>query len=83
VFRQFVPHEFDQKRNEYNKIKADSFVRLAELRVFDTCAEGQITPLSRPFKTKADAEKARQKYPERERKTIGVGLVRFPLASKA
>jgi len=48
-----------------------------------TCVEGQITPLSRPFKTKADAEKARKKYSERERKTIGLGLVRFPLASKA
>jgi len=43
-----------------------------------TCVEGQITPLSRPFKTKAHAEKARQKYPEKERRTIGVGLVRFP-----
>jgi len=49
-----------------------------------TCVEGQITPLSRPFKTKAHAKKkARQKYSERERKTIGLGLVRFPLASKA
>jgi hypothetical protein len=48
-----------------------------------TCVEGQITPLSRPFKTKADAEKARQKYSERERETIGVGVVRFSSHSKA
>jgi hypothetical protein len=47
-----------------------------------TCVEGQITPLSRPFKTKAHAEKARQKYPEKERKTIGVGVVRFSLKVK-
>jgi hypothetical protein len=46
------------------------------------CMEGQITPLSRLFKTKAQAEKARQKYPEKERRTIGVGLLRFPLKSK-
>jgi hypothetical protein len=46
-----------------------------------TCVEGQITPLSRMFKTKAQAEKARQKYPEKERRTIGVGLLRFPLKS--
>jgi hypothetical protein len=46
-----------------------------------TCVEGQITPLSRLFKTKAQAEKARQKYPEKERRTIGVGLLRFPLKS--
>jgi hypothetical protein len=38
--------------------------------------EGEITPLSKPFKTKAEAEKARSKYPERERGAIGVGVVR-------
>jgi hypothetical protein len=38
--------------------------------------EGEFTPLSKPFKTKQQAEKAREKYPERERGTIGVGLVR-------
>jgi len=36
----------------------------------------EFTPLSKPFKTKGQAEKARQKYPERERKTIGVGVIR-------
>jgi hypothetical protein len=39
--------------------------------------EGQFTPLSKPFKTKDQAEKARQKYPERERGTIGVGVIRL------
>jgi hypothetical protein len=38
--------------------------------------EGQFTPLSKPFKSKAAAEKARTKYPERERRMIGVGVVR-------
>jgi hypothetical protein len=38
--------------------------------------EGQFTPLSKSFKTKAAAEKAREKYPEQERRTIGVGVVR-------
>jgi len=38
---------------------------------------GQFTPLSKPFKTKAQAEKARMKYPERERGAIGVGLIRI------
>jgi hypothetical protein len=37
---------------------------------------GEFTPLSKPFTTKEQAEKARLKYPERERRTIGVGLVR-------
>ena len=36
---------------------------------------GEFTPLSKPFKTKAQAEEAREKYPERKRKTIGVGVV--------
>ena len=37
---------------------------------------GEFTPLSKPLKTKAQAEKARQKYPEKERKSIGIGVIR-------
>jgi hypothetical protein len=37
----------------------------------------EITFLSKPFKTKRLAEKTRSKYPERERKSIGVGVVRI------
>jgi len=37
----------------------------------------QLTPLSKPFKKKEQAEKERMKYPERERKKIGVGVVRI------
>jgi hypothetical protein len=36
----------------------------------------EFTPLSEPFKTKEQAEKAREKYPERLRKRIGVGVIR-------
>jgi len=36
----------------------------------------EIMPLSKPFKTKAQAEKARLKFPERERKRIGIGVIR-------
>jgi hypothetical protein len=39
--------------------------------------DGEITFLSKPLKTKQLAEKARSKYPERERKGIGVGVVRI------
>jgi len=38
--------------------------------------DGQFTPLSRPFKTKAQAEKARLKLPERERRAVAVGVIR-------
>jgi hypothetical protein len=38
----------------------------------------ECTPLSKPFKTKNQAEKARRKYPERERKKIGLGVIRVP-----
>jgi hypothetical protein len=38
--------------------------------------DGTLTPLSRSFKSKELAEKARAKYPERERKRIGVGVAR-------
>jgi hypothetical protein len=37
----------------------------------------EFTPLSKPFKTKEQAEKAREKYPERLRKTIGLGVIRI------
>lgn len=37
---------------------------------------GQFTPLSKPFKTKASAEKARLKLPERERRSVAVGVIR-------
>jgi hypothetical protein len=36
----------------------------------------QLTPLSKPFKKKVFAEKERMKYPERERKRMGLGVVR-------
>jgi hypothetical protein len=39
---------------------------------------GEFTPLSKPLKKKEHAEKARLKYPERERKTIGLGVIRLP-----
>jgi len=37
---------------------------------------GEFTPLSKPLKTKEHAEKARLRYPEKERKTIGIGVIR-------
>ncbi len=37
---------------------------------------GEFTPLSKPLRTKAQAEKVRLKYPERERKAIGIGVTR-------
>jgi len=39
--------------------------------------EGEFTPLSKPFKTKAQAEKARLKLPERERRSVAVGVIRI------
>jgi hypothetical protein len=39
--------------------------------------DGELTPLSKPFKTKQLAEKARLKYPESQRKTIAVGVIRI------
>ncbi len=38
----------------------------------------ELVILSKPFKRKALAEKARQKYPDRIRKKIGIGVVRVP-----
>jgi hypothetical protein len=38
---------------------------------------GQFTPLSKAFKTKAAAEKARLELPERERRTVAVGVIQM------
>jgi hypothetical protein len=37
---------------------------------------GEFRPFSKPFKTKQQAEKARRKYTERQRKTIAIGVIR-------
>lgn len=37
----------------------------------------ELTPLSKHFKTRKQAEKAREKYPERLRKRIGLGVIRI------
>jgi len=37
---------------------------------------GEFTPLSKPLKTKERAQKARLNYPEKERKSIGIGVIR-------
>jgi hypothetical protein len=39
--------------------------------------DGQLTPLSNPFKTKDQAETARLKLPERERRAVAVGVIRI------
>ena len=39
--------------------------------------DGQITPQSNPFKMKEQAEKARLKLPERERRAVAVGVIRI------
>jgi hypothetical protein len=39
--------------------------------------QGEFTPLSKPLKSKAQAEKAREKYPELERRKIGIGVIRM------
>jgi len=36
----------------------------------------EFVPLSRPFKTRKQAEQARAKYPEKDRKAIGVGVIK-------
>jgi hypothetical protein len=39
--------------------------------------DGQATPQSKPFKTKEQAEWARLKLPERERRSVAVGVIRI------
>jgi hypothetical protein len=39
--------------------------------------DGEFTPLSRPLKSKQLAEKGRSRYPESERRKIGVGVIQI------
>ena len=39
--------------------------------------DGELTPLSKPLKKKEQAEQARLKYSERERKAIAIGVIRI------
>lgn len=50
--------------------------RIVERWLLFRYIDGELTPLSKPLKTKDRAEKARLKCPERERKTIGIGVIR-------
>jgi len=36
----------------------------------------ELTPLSKPFKTREAAERARAKLPRKEQRSVGVGLIR-------
>jgi hypothetical protein len=42
------------------------------------CQGLELVILSKPFKTKELAEKARLKYPDRARRKIGIDVVRVP-----
>jgi hypothetical protein len=42
-----------------------------------TYVNGDFAPLSKPFKTKAAAEKVQLKYAERERREAAVGVIRI------
>jgi hypothetical protein len=52
-------------------------VKIAEQWLLFRYIDGQFTPLSKPFKTKAQAEKARLKLPEREQRSVAVGVIRI------
>jgi hypothetical protein len=44
--------------------------------------DGVPDVVSKPFKTKADAEKARDKYPVKKRGGVGVGIRQIPINRK-
>jgi hypothetical protein len=52
-------------------------MKIAEQWLLFKYIEGEFTPLSKPFKTKDQAEKARLKLPERERRSVAVGVMRI------
>jgi hypothetical protein len=53
----------------------NSSMRTIEQWLLYKYIEGEFVLLSKPFKTKAQSEKARLKLPERDRRGVGVGVV--------
>lgn len=51
--------------------------RIIEQWLLFKYVNGEFTPLSKPFKTKDQAEKARSKLPERERRSVVMGVIRI------
>jgi hypothetical protein len=51
--------------------------KIVERRLLFKYLGRECTPLSKPFTTKEQAEKARLKYPERERRAIWIGVIRI------
>jgi hypothetical protein len=51
-------------------------MRIIEQWLLYKYVKGEFVLLSKPFKTKAQAEEARLKLPEREQRKVGVGVVR-------
>jgi hypothetical protein len=52
-------------------------MKIIEQWLFFEVIEGEFTLLSKRFETKRLAEIARLKYPESQRKKIGVGVIRI------
>jgi hypothetical protein len=52
-------------------------MKIIERWLLFTYVGGQFTPLSKPFKTKDQAEKARLKLPERERRKVAMSVIRL------
>ena len=51
-------------------------MKIIERWVLFKYVDGQITPQSKSFKTRAEAEAARLKLPEREQRETAVGVIR-------
>jgi hypothetical protein len=51
-------------------------MKIIERWLLFTYIHGEFTPLSKPFKTKDRAEKARLKLPEKEQREVAVGVIR-------
>jgi hypothetical protein len=62
----------DEKRRPCYKFP----MKIIEQWLLFKYVDGQLTPLSKPFNTKAAAEKARLELPEREQRKVAVGVAR-------
>jgi hypothetical protein len=74
--KQSLQMAFIQRNNVVQQVSSSKMTKTVEKWLLYKYVGLEFTPLSKPFKTREQAEKAREKYPERLRKRIGLGVVR-------
>ena len=78
ITSEIFPVIFSSNRPQFDRLSCykSAMGKISERWLLFRYVGLEMIPLSKPFITKGQAEEARLKYPERERKGIGIGVIR-------